>query len=624
MRARESTAISVASLARRRTWRLALEGGLAHASEMTPADPRPGQPVTLAISTNASAQIDLVAVCYTTDGTEPVSALGVAENGTAVLAERGEATLDLRTGLRVRPWSATIPGQADGVLVRYRVEGWSVRGQRRRWLAGATAERPEGEVFTYAVDEARAPSWFDDAVLYAVVVDRFAGAGGERLEGVLPSGFAGGTIPGLLARLDTLRDLGITCLWLLPVTASDSFDGLLPTSYFTVAERYGGNAALRSLVGEAHERGMRVVLSVPLFQVASEHPLYRRARAHPTHPVAAWFEPDAPGAPPTLDTDHPDVRRYLLDVATFWLGDMGLDGLHFPEADLPSLTFWTEFQLALKAAFPHALTLGSVACSASEAGAYAGRLDAVLDCPLALALRRVFATREVPLRALLTGLDPRALPPLAAPRVTYLDFLDLDRFSWLAEGSHDRLALAATCQLTLEGTPALFYGTEVGLTQELDDRGHPDGEPGRLHVAACPPMPWPAPGQRDLPDQSALFAHLQRLLALRNGHPALRDGRRLPLPTQVLAGPADAAEHVGAYARWTDTEYLVVVLNNAEAPVTVRLPLAAALRPLGVHVDDSIPFNRHLLLAPTPPIHLSAGVLDVTLPPLGAMVLGQG
>lgn len=620
-RGQESSLISAVRLARRRAWRLALTGGLAHAGEMTPADPVPGQPVTLSMSVNASTPLDHVAVYYTSDGSEPHGFLGNARSGMVAAAQCGAETLDPTTGMRVRPWCATIPGQAEGTFVRYRVEGWNAHGQRRHWLAGATPERPAGEVFGYVVDVARPPTWLDDAVFYAVLVDRFGFASGDDPASVLPSGFAGGTLAGVRARLDALGELGVTCLWLLPPTESATFDGLLPTSYFTVASRYGGNAALRELIDAAHERGMRVIVSLPLFQVAPEHPLSRRAVEHPLHPIARWFLPTEVGTPPTLNTDHPDVARYLLDVATFWLGDMGLDGLHIPDAEVPPLVFWAAFQRAVKAAFPRALTLGSVACSVAEACQYAGRLDAVFDCPLALALRRVFASREAPLREVLVTLGASASHPRPGARVTFLDFLDLARFAWLGEGSLERVALAATCQMTLEGTPALFYGTEVGLAQERDCAST---SPGAACAEACAPMPWHALDTPAPTPQRALREYFGRLLALRVGHPALRHGQRLPLPTQVLAGPADAADQVGAYARWTDAEYLVVALNNAEETVSLRLPLAATLRSIGAQVDDSTPFDIHLATTPIATPHLRAGALELTLPPLSAVILGQG
>lgn len=615
MRAREHTVVSVASLARRRTWHVALEGGLAHSGEIIPADPLPDQSVVAVISANMNAQVDLVGVYYTTDGSEPQGVTGIAQRGAAVMAERGEVSLDPRTGLPVRPWIARLPGQPDGTLVRYRIDGWSVRGSRRRWLAGATPEHPAGEVYSYHVDTTRPPAWFEDAVIYAAVVDRFSAAEGETLSDPSVSGYAGGTLAGLLGRLDYLRELGITCLWLLPVAESATFDGLVPASYFNVAEHYGTNAILRSLVGEAHERGLRVILSVPLFQVSREHPLYRRATAHPIHPIGQWFLQGTQGALPLLATEHPDVRRYLLNVASFWLGDLGADGLHFPGADGPSLPFWTDFQRELKARFPAALTLGSIAASEAEVDRYAGRLDAVLDYPLALHLRRVFATREAPLGELLSALEARTMRPPYGARVSLLDFLDLDRFLYLAEGEADRLALAATCQMTLEGTPAIFYGTEVGLAQERDNPNDGTDQPC---PEACPPMVW------DRVAGNPLTSHFARLVALRDGHPALRDGRRMLLPTQVLSGPADAAHQVGAYVRWTDTEYLVVALNNCEEPVTLRLPLAASLRAIGARVDDSVPFNVHLASGEMPAIEMRAGGVDLALPPLGAVIFGQG
>ncbi|HEX6122231.1 MAG TPA: alpha-amylase family glycosyl hydrolase, partial [Ktedonobacterales bacterium] len=394
--------------------RAAIEDGLAHGARLFPRDPRPGEPVTVAFTALAARPIDLVAVYFTTDGSEPRGERGKARRGFVVEAEAGLRETDAATGLPVREWRATLPAQPDGTLVRYRAEGWAVRGPRQSFYADradpVSGERAGGRVFAYSVDTFQAPEWLDDAIIYQVLVDRFSAAEGEppvRDPGSL-TGFYGGTLAGVLDQLEYIQAAGATALWLTPVLESPSHHGYDPASFYYVAKRYGTNETLRRLIREAHQREMKVILDFVANHTSTEHPLFQRAQADPESTLRAWYTfGDYPPhgyrtyalveGMPELNTDHPDVRRYLTTAARFWLSELGADGLRLDYVTGPSRAFWTIFQREIKRDFPQALTLGEVTEPASELATYAGRMDAVMDFPLATHLREVFARRAEPL-----------------------------------------------------------------------------------------------------------------------------------------------------------------------------------------------------------------------------------
>src|SRR6266571_5896755 len=187
-----------------RRFRAAISDGLAHGSQIEPRDPEPGEPVTLYFFANATMPIERVAVYYTTDGTEPSGERGTSANSLVVLAESGETVTDPRVQLPVRHWRAVVPGQPDETLVRYHVDGWSLREPELRFrpptnfvLASLrrserndlhwTADRvdpvtmvPEnGRIFAYNVDRWDVPDWWYDTVTYHIVVDRFNAASDE-------------------------------------------------------------------------------------------------------------------------------------------------------------------------------------------------------------------------------------------------------------------------------------------------------------------------------------------------------------------------------------------------------------------------------------------------------------
>src|SRR6476469_7514518 len=113
------------------------------------------------------------------------------------------------------------------------------------------------------------PDWVQDAIFYQIFPDRFAKstrnpAGNLPLEtwdsAPTVHGFKGGDLYGVAEKLDYLKDLGVTALYLNPVFASASNHRYHTYDYFQVDPLLGGNEALRELLDESHDRGMRVIL----------------------------------------------------------------------------------------------------------------------------------------------------------------------------------------------------------------------------------------------------------------------------------------------------------------------------------------------------------------------------
>ena len=589
--------------------------------------------------------IERVAVYYTTDGTEPSGERGTSANSLVVLAESGETVTDPRVQLPVRHWRAVVPGQPDETLVRYHVDGWSLREPELRFrpptnfvLASLrrserndlhwTADRvdpvtmvPEnGRIFAYNVDRWDVPDWWYDTVTYHIVVDRFNAASDEpplHDPGDI-TGFFGGTLRGILEKLDYIQALGANCIWLSPVFESPTYHGYNPSDYYNVARHFGTNDTLHQLIKEAHQRGIRVMLDFVANHTSNEHPAFLDALSNPESPTAHWYTiGDWPPYGyrsyamardmPELVTEHPDVQRYLIDAALYWLGDLGADALRLDYVPGPSHIFWTMFQRAIKQHFPQAPTLGEITSPLPELVTYAGRIDAFMDFSLTKMLRRVFALREAPLTDLLRFLDERLpeLPPKMG-RATLLDNHDMNRFLWLAGSNTAQLKLAAVCHLTLEGSPIIYYGTEVGLSQS------DDGFKENAYVRAA--MLW-----GELQDLS-LLEHYRQLVALRNSHSALRRGARLIVPVELVDTSSKSNSQVGAYLRWLDSEYLLVVLNNGEEPVRVRFSLTEQLALAGVKVDASPVLSN--LLVPGQEVSLTNGLVELELPALGAAILG--
>jgi cyclomaltodextrinase / maltogenic alpha-amylase / neopullulanase len=581
--------------------------GVHHDEAITPEPPRPGLPSL--VRARAAAGLDVVAgsVHYTIDGSDPCAA-----GGAAVAMAAAAAAAD-RLG---SVWEAELPAQPDSTVLRYAIELIG-RDGTSTWAedAGPGLERPDPDVafvrpaaraFRHVVHRPRVPQWFREATVYHLLVDRYARSDGSTVaepRDVRFLQFAGGTLEGIRRRLDHLADLGVDCLLLSPITPGEMHVTYDVKDLQGVDSRFGTLDDVRRLLGDAHARGIRVLLDWEASYLGVRHPAAVDARARADSPHRDWFHwhrwPDrwyswfSGRIFMGLDHAHPDARRALLDAARFWI-DLGFDGFRLDSAGAAPFEFWSEFGQVVRTANPDAVTLAEAVGPAEEVRHYRGRLTGVLDFHLSHLLRECFGSGAAPLTELDALMRTRVAESRAENdelvRAIFVENHDLTRFSRIAGEDDRRLLLALTALLTLGPTPILYYGSEVGLRQGPALDIDPDS---RL------PMPWEGV-------DGALLDAVRRLVHLRRDVPALRGGEWQPLmaSTGAFAFARTAADGAAA----------VVVLNTSGERSTVNLG--------SVHGWPSHAGGRDLLggaeVAATSP----QGRFAVTLAPLtGAVVV---
>jgi maltose alpha-D-glucosyltransferase/alpha-amylase len=194
------------------------------------------------------------------------------------------------------------------------------------------------------------PLWFQRAVFYEVFIRGFFDGNDDGV----------GDIPGLIAKLDYLQWLGVDCLWLLPFYPSPLRDGGYDISdYFSVHPESGTVDDVRTLLTEAHARGIRVIADLVINHTSDQHPWFLESHLSRDNPKADWYVwndddqrwPEARvvfidversnwawdpergqyywhrfySHQPDLNYENPDVADAMLEVVRFWL-DLGLDG----------------------------------------------------------------------------------------------------------------------------------------------------------------------------------------------------------------------------------------------------------------------------------------------------------
>ena len=365
------------------------------------------------------------------------------------------------------------------------------------------------------VDPAIAP--WRDRVFYEIFVRSFSDSNGDGI----------GDLVGLTDKLDTLNDgdpatsedLGITGIWLMPVTEAESYHGYDVVDYTAVERDYGDAPSMRAFIEEAHARGIVVIVDFVINHTSSEHPWFQDALAggerrdwyiwsetDPGWPQVAgpnpWHESEAGDfyygafseSMPDLNLQNPEVTAELVRIAEVWLEDVGVDGFRIDAAKhlietgadeqtntLETKAWLADFRDAIHAKQPDALVLGEVADARGVSSSYTreGALDMSFDFGIGPALANSVFGDAATGMASLEEVATRFEPGVAG---TFLSNHDQTRIATQLQGNLDAMDRAAAVLLTGPGVPFIYYGEELGMLGTKPDP--------RLRT----PYPWTAAG----------------------------------------------------------------------------------------------------------------------------------
>ncbi|HJS17098.1 MAG TPA: alpha-amylase family glycosyl hydrolase, partial [Anaerolineales bacterium] len=558
--------------------------------QRVPRDPLPGRAVQIHLSLGPSHPHDQAWVYWTNDGSDPVGSEGAASNGFATALEAGSSEWDTLLWGYIRYFQGEIPPQDAGSVVRYRV---SAGGSGEEIFADG------GAYNAFYVDNDPPPTWAQDAIIYQIFADRFFSSAPDFpiVEGK-PSLKANGTLRGMIEKLDHIVSLGANCLWLTPIFPSPTYHGYDATSFFEINPRLGTKEDFRELVDQAHARSIRILMDFVPNHWSNQHLTFLEATQDRESPYFNWYTfEDWPHrykcfftsrSMPQINLRYGPARQHVLDSAKYWL-DFGVDGYRVDYCIGPTPDFYADFRRVTRTSRPDSWTFGEAVDPPDSQLTFEGGMDGALDFMLLEAIRKTFAFRTWDARQFADFLERHeAYFPDTFSRPSFLDNHDMNRFLWVAGGDIRRLKLAALCQFTLVGPPVIYYGTEVGLSQQDDVMQH-----GRaIHEEARLPMLWGEDQDKDL------LAFYKDLIKLRASKTALRRGTR-----QTIFSDGN----VLAYRRANGKQSLITVLNLLEQEMTVELELTEA--------------GSVFAISPDCKIQEAGGKKRITLPGLGGVVI---
>jgi glycosidase len=448
-------------------------------------------------------------------------------------------------------------------------------------------------------------TWWNDRVFYEVFVRSFQDSDGDGI----------GDLAGLISRLDYLNDgdpktsddLGITGLWLMPITESPSYHGYDVVDYRAVEKDYGDSAAFKQLMDEAHKRGIVVIVDLVINHTSNQHPWFQDAVDGSDAARRDWYvwstEQQTYRGPwgqqvwykrgkayyyaifwegmPDLNYRTQGVTDEIYDVTRFWLQEMGADGFRMDairhliedgrqQENTPETHAWLQaWHRFYKDVNPHALTVGEVWTRTEDVVPYVeGEMDICFEFDLASAiLSSVNAGSASTVESIAQKVD-RLYPP--NQYATFLTNHDHERAMSQLREDETKARTAAAIYLTLPGVPFVYYGEEIGMTglkpdEKLRTPMQWSGENGAGFTTATPWQGLNADYRSrnvaaQQADEGSLLNYYRRLIRVRSAYAALRTGELIRVLSSERA--------VYAYVRHGEAEDLLVVHNVGPDAVT--------------------------------------------------------
>lgn len=338
------------------------------------------------------------------------------------------------------------------------------------------------------------PSWHDRQVYYQIFPERFRKSGGVFTPNELaPWGspptrenFMGGNIPGILEKLNYIRDLGVTCIYLTPIFRAPSNHKYDTIDYFDIDPGFGTKEDFGRLVEEVHRQGMRIILDgvfnhcgyywskfQDVVQKGNDSEYSDWFFIH-EHPVSVDdMNYDCVGHyrwMPKINQSNPDAKNYFISVGRYWIREFKIDGWRLDVADEVPTSFLEAFSAAMREEKADCILLGETWGDA-ERLVMGNRLDSAMNYLFRDALVLWLAKQKVSVTEFDNLLNSSlALYPKEINHRMYnlLDSHDTARFLFECGGDKKRLKLAVAFQMVYPGCPAIFYGDEIGLSGEND------------------------------------------------------------------------------------------------------------------------------------------------------------
>jgi len=436
-------------------------------------------------------------------------------------------------------------------------------------------------------------------VLYLITPDRFANGKPENdnwdsvsVNRSSPNARHGGDYEGVKQKLDYMKDLGITTVWLNPIQENKmrggSYHGYAITDFYKSDIRFGSNEEFKALTKETHDKGMKMVMDMVLNHCGSSHWWMKDLPSkdwinnkgvflqtnHATVSVMdvhaseterntflnGWFTRGMPD----LNQTNPHLATYLIQNSIWWIEYARIDGIRQDTYSYMDFDFLARWNKEVYDEYPNFNIVGETWYNKSTSSAWwqgnsilskkNPNLKTPMDFSLTFAMQKAFdgTTDNGYLGDIFEDIAQDFIYADPYNILTFLDNHDLGRFSRKEDTDLKRYKQGLAFLLTMRGIPQLYYGTEVLMVGTKED-----GD-GKLRVDF--PGGWPGDkkdeftkaGRSDM--QNEAWNYLQKLLQWRKTNAAVTGGK------MIHYAPRNG---IYVYGRIKDDKTVLVILNSS-------------------------------------------------------------
>ncbi len=460
-------------------------------------------------------------------------------------------------------------------------------------------------------------------VLYLITPDRFANGDPsndnhpdmrEKSNRSFKGGRHGGDIAGIIKNLDYIKSTGFSAIWLNPVLENNqteySYHGYSITDFYKVDPRFGSNDSYLDLVKNCHEKGLKVIMDMIVNHCGSFHwwmndlpdtdwinfdnkfvnTTHQRAVIQDVHVseydkkmfTDGWFVETMPD----LNQKNTLLSTYLIQNAIWWIEYADIDGIRMDTYPYPDKDFMSDWTCAVMAEYPGFNIVGEE-WSENPAivahwlkgkvnpNGYSSCLPGAMDFPIQGALRKSLTNNNW--YPLYETLSMDFLYPDANNLVVFPDNHDMSRLYSQVNENLDLFNLGLTYMLTTRGTPQIYYGTEILMSNPgTDDHGI---------IRSDFPGGWQGDQKNGFSNiglssnQIETKSHIQKLLKWREKKGVIHHGKMMHFVPE---------NNIYVYFRYDNDEKVMVVLSLNKKDVTLDLKRFKEMLPISFSATEII------------------------------------
>ena len=487
------------------------------------------------------------------------------------------------------------------------------------WSCASTTDKA-------AENKSQKTSQWPNVVMYEIFVQSFVDSDGDSI----------GDINGMTSRLDYLQELGIGGIWLMPIMPSPSYHKYDVTDYYGIHPDYGTMEDFKRFVSEAHDRDIRIVIDMIINHSSEKHSWFLDSKSGEdsryrdfyvwaddeeieqvssmekeatgdSYNITQWHTSDGnekkyygffSGVMPDMNYDNEKVRSEMIDIARFWMEEVGIDGFRLDAARHiyedsrveDNQNWWKQYKKELEAVNPDIYLVGEVWDNSQNIAPFLHGLPALFNFDLSFSILESIKQEES-VSAFISGhgwevdqsrsfeqgyLNNQAIYKQHTSDYNDAIFLsnhDQNRILSVLDGDIKKGKLASSILLTMPGTPYIYYGEEIGMLGMKPDPTirepflwkptEVDQQRAKWIVPEYSIEPEVATLADQKKDNNSLHNHYKNLIQLRNSSSALSIG-------------AFEEAHYGngtliSFFRTHGEKKILVMHNLSNLPISIQL-----------------------------------------------------